>query len=37
MLSERIEVILTEAIEKAVEKEIGRLKELLLDDLNRTE
>ena len=37
MLAEKIEVILAEAIEKAVEKEIGRLKQLLLDDLNRTE
>ena len=37
MLAEKIEVILADAIEKAVEKEIGRLKQLLLDDLNRLE
>ncbi|KPJ78328.1 MAG: hypothetical protein AMJ54_04400 [Deltaproteobacteria bacterium SG8_13] len=37
MLAEKIEVILADAIEKAVEKEIGRLKKLLIDDLNRLE
>jgi hypothetical protein len=37
MLSGKIEAILADAIEKAVEKEIGRLKKLLMDDLNRPE
>ncbi len=37
MLADKIEVILADAIETAVEKEIGRLKQLLLDDLNRLE
>ena len=36
-LASKIEVLLAEAIEKAVEKEIGRLKQLLMDDLNRLE
>ena len=37
MLSGKIETILADAIEKAVEKEIGRLKQLLLEDLDRLE